>query len=571
MLDRLSPMPTLKSKTSGRFKSLLGGLLTLLVYFLVGARAIISLKQYLKTKIINHQKFEENFSPLDLDKVQPFWKSGMVPILVPYYHKEDFNQFDAYGYSEIQFFVNRTMPFIERTKLSIRSSMVECRKLSEAELIDTYGLKPTLKWDSMCVNKSDVDSKLISRNEQRRRENLPELTLKGDYDIKLFPCDPARSERCKNAAKEVRDFHGLFTKLHFRLCRLVVETDEMEADYSKVIDKLAVIQDFFMNGRCSLNIWRYKFTEIVNKIDPYDFWLKLNVKPIDGFWGFNNLKESQRSLPTQRICNESDRDIPSKYKECSPYIEIWMGNFFDPIKFQIIREYHSISNTLSSIGGFYTAIWLIFSFSYNQIFNRLLRPVNTILALQVFGITPPKKKCCRKKSRKTDEETSKFKAAVSIVQDALDVNNLVKQLCVLKLLAAFMITPQCQELVLKYTVNQTIREMEDEKEKKKEKKKKKKKKASSKNDDSMTEPMGNISLVDDDQSLDLGDSKDRPQTDELANAEASIEIPPQSGTAFLSELRAATTDFVRTATDDPADQELIGQSIDIKSPTPEPN
>lgn len=137
-------------------------------------------------------------------------------------------------------------------------------------------------------------------------------------------------------------------------------------------------------------------------------------------------------------------------------------------KLEVHRHYETAIEVLSTIGGFYTSVWLVISMSLNKLFNYFSKLTRRDLTFKVFKVKKFTTGCCLKKNFNTENSKFKreaYKAARTMIQEALDVKNLIEQLCLLKTLVSFFLSPESQELAASYCLSNKIRERREKKRK----------------------------------------------------------------------------------------------------------
>ena len=458
MADRVSEEPSLRVNGRGRFASIEGGLISIIGFLLVVGFSVLEVRGFLYEKVVKEShttRFQSNSAPVD------YSESGFLPILsfmLPTYISKNTTLKDVedifYISADIQLWEERS-----KRQFIIKTRMVAC-SLLDADLFKKYyivdqqtAIPPAhdLKHLTLCIDASDAERQI---RENRAKFNLNEdspLAI-SSTNIFFYPCDPAVTENCGKMTELER--YEVLLRVNARINMTLPNVDFSNGLNPVTFpSKFNNTFNFFLFTDRSIQLTRELMIGTIEDKRGIPF----SEPSTHNYWKWTTSKwTSSKTMNRDKVplsCTERQRE--STY--CNKFGSILVQSSINYEKPITKREMYSLVSLLGNIGGLYSFIKLIGRSFYKYTVQKLTQGAKRDLVGSVFGMKPPAKKCCKKKRKELDRrkdqqerearERKEFEYGLKYLDRILDVGELMKELCLLKLLFQHTANMQTQALV----------------------------------------------------------------------------------------------------------------------------
>jgi len=169
------------------------------------------------------------------------------------------------------------------------------------------------------------------------------------------------------------------------------------------------------------------------KCDGFDEWRRYIIADFDA--GTNCKRQNKY------ICPFTGTNMREK---CPSFFGVVMSMDLEVSRTDHQREYAKVLSILGEIGGFYGLLSSIFSTINDLILGFIQK---NLVTATFFPLLFPKPKKSQPKE-KTKKENAVKKQAVEFIEDCLDINNIIREVSMIRHLCNLLLSPAAQDLLL---------------------------------------------------------------------------------------------------------------------------
>ena len=460
-MDRLSEPPSLTVKGNKRFRGKTGACCSLMAICIVLFFAIYKLWDFFQQKVMSIViKTAQSEAVYEINMRE----NRLFPIFEPFNE-----QYFSFRMQIVNYAKSKDGKLVE---YEINLPFVRCITLSNS-LFDKYykldnqnsaRILKNMRDLNYCIDAEYLEDELAKVQEQYQLEKISDVVLRvtvdasfskdsGRFVIGVFPCNSDKHATCaslteaeKTKAMQSSSFGG---RIQYIEPLVNPENTTSPVQYSQIANS----KMFFPKANESLYVQ-----------DAYQ------VNYIEDERGFPFSKKRAARYVTKSMTDSFSLSeaVPLKCttaqfsnNSCNPYYAVMSI----PRKEASItqRKFMSFTDLLSSVGGFYSSIWLMTSLLFSQFFSSA---VNFNIVERVFSLKKGTKWSCLKKKRRFElvggenhlkPSEKNFQSAVEVVEECLDIYSLVRQLTVLRVLTSFLLDSKSQKLCPTTVLGQLIK------------------------------------------------------------------------------------------------------------------
>ena len=464
MLDTISEGPGLTINGRKRFESKTGAALCLLGHLSVFMVVLLQLNQFFHWRVMGVTEtglYQKQVPTIDL-------KKGRLLPLIRWKFKDTVVErpHDLY-LIEMSFWMwaRRPNSNYEEMPLRVTTKMAQCNELpsdvvhkfykldDDDEVLDSY-------WGGLlCFNATDFHSNIARARANLSNhgwelvplteKNLSTTSLSQSVQLNVYPCDPHMSEFCRDMTEEQRRTLMKNARLDLYMIGRHQDFENSARPFSyENLEQKMIINPRLNEGKSVIINLGRTFIQ-----DNYGLPFKMSTnKNLD--W-ISDIEKSSVGYGEEQIplkCTKYDR----RNDTCHMYASISMRYHTSQEVRIVHRRFKSLADTLATIGGIRTVIWIGIGLFYQWVLARFANLNMKLLVEQIFGIRLPYIRWCKTKviKKKTPKETQEeqekvnraYEFASSTVEDYLDVRFLVKQLMNLRVLVNCLMCNKSQSI-----------------------------------------------------------------------------------------------------------------------------